>query len=381
MKNIILNLISEKKEGSWWDFKQKHHKNLSDLLHDILCLSNTIYDGDRYLIFGVSDNYEVVGVQDTENRRSQSDILDFLRKKSFSNHCIPIIELKTIIVNSAEIDVLIIKNEKLKPYYLTQDEKSHGRIIRAGAIYSRLQDTNTPIDSTANPYEVEAMWRERLGLNDKATEKFIHLLKDYENWVYDGYGKAFYDISPDYTIEIENTDEEGGKFWWEDYLPEKPSRFYYRLLFRNVEIHKVLAVRFHSENLTIPYPEIEYVTYPELDDGLIADCFCDLFYFVKSSISFSLFLHIRGTETNRMPRNFSTPIKSQIKPPIISLPFPFFESVYEFEDEIDKLRESFDQFIELSIKKFGTDKDESLRYKKEKLFSEWAFEQLKGQRM
>ena len=141
--------------------------------------------------------------------------MDFLRKKNFANHNIPTLELQTILIDNSELDILIIKNEKLKPYYLTKDEKTQGKCIRAGSVYSRLQDANTPIDSTANPYEIEAMWRERLGLNDKATEKFVHILKDYGNWVYDGYGRAFYDINPDYTIEIVSSDdEEGGKFWW-----------------------------------------------------------------------------------------------------------------------------------------------------------------------
>ena len=383
MENIVKNLILEKKEGAWWDFKLKHHKNSADLLHDILCLSNVIYDGDRYLIFGVNDDYEIVGVNNYENRRNQSDILDFLRKKSFAHHNIPNLELHTISINDFEIDVLIIKNEKLKPYYLTKDEKYQGKCIRAGVTYSRLQDTNTPVDSSANPYEIEAMWRERFGLNDKATEKFVRILKDYENWIYDGYGRAFYDINPDYTIEIESSDEDkGGKFWWEENLHEKTSRMYYRLLFRNVEIHKMLVVNFHSECLTIPYPEIEFVTYQDKDDGLVIDCYCDLFYYVKNTLKHSLYLHIRSTETDRKPFKYSPPIETQIKPAIIHLPFPFYESEYEMKDNLNKIKDNFSGFLGHAEEQAKLqDSDNVGRYEKERLFSEWSFELTTGTRM
>ncbi len=57
MENLIVQLIESKKEGTWWDFKREHHSCSLDLLHDILCLSNVIHLGDRYLIIGVSDDY------------------------------------------------------------------------------------------------------------------------------------------------------------------------------------------------------------------------------------------------------------------------------------------------------------------------------------
>ncbi len=188
MKDLVAQLVQEKKEGEWWDFKLKHHTNLADLLHDILCMANILYKGDRYIVFGVNDDYEMVGINKSDKRNTQADILDFLRKKSFANYNIPSIELSIHAFDNIEIDLLTIKDSKDKPYFLTKDESKGKSTVRSGVIYSRLGDSNTPKDGCANPYEIEAMWRERFGLNDKASDRFIKVLLDFNNWQYDGIG-------------------------------------------------------------------------------------------------------------------------------------------------------------------------------------------------
>ena len=32
----VLSLIQSKREDEWWDFKQQHHKDKAELLHDII---------------------------------------------------------------------------------------------------------------------------------------------------------------------------------------------------------------------------------------------------------------------------------------------------------------------------------------------------------
>ena len=41
LQATITQLISVQHEGDYWDFKRKWHKNLADLLHDIICLANS----------------------------------------------------------------------------------------------------------------------------------------------------------------------------------------------------------------------------------------------------------------------------------------------------------------------------------------------------
>jgi Putative DNA-binding domain len=377
MQKLIEQLIQEKREGDWWDFKRQHHSNLIDLLHDILCMANIIYKGDRFIIFGVSDNFEVVGLKEGDVRHTQADILNFLRAKSFANHNIPKIRVDSFLVDGKELDVLTIKNESDKPYFLTRDEKKNGSTVRAGVVYSRLGDSNTPKDSSANPYEIEAMWRERFSLDKKASERFISVLLDFQNWKYDGISKAFYDCDPDYTIEIGGHEGSGGKFWWEEGLFEKPDRFFYHLKYKSVELHKIPIVRFPRENLKIPFPGVEFVTHPEQDDGCKIDAYCDLFYYLENSIEFSLFKHIRALEVSEVSsKSFSTPIETQIKPSIIKLPFIFFESEDRLKSACNELIEKFDDFliVKNSASNISTSEDKlRKRYCTERLFSEWAY--------
>jgi hypothetical protein len=377
MLELIRQLVLEKEEGDWWDFKQKHHSNFLDLLHDILCMANVIYQGERYIIFGVNDDYEIIGLKTDDVRRTQADILNSLRTKIFANHKIPSVKLDTFTIDDKVIDVLTIKNKTEKPYYLTKDENKKGTFVRAGVVYSRLGDTNTPKDSCANPYEIEAMWRERLGLNKKASERFIDILLDYKNWKYDGINKAFYDIDPDYTIEIDGDEEPGGKFWWEEGLFEKPDKFYYLLKYKSVELHKILVVRFRSENLQLPFPMIEYVTYPDAKDGHKTDMYCDLFYFEKESIRFSLFKHIRALEVESLSdKSFSSPIETQIKPPIIELPFLIVDNERHLKTITTQLLSCFSDFKEernSNTEIAGIDDPALKRHASERFFSEWAF--------
>ena len=65
LKKIIVNLIEKKTEGGFWDYKKSWHENKADLLHDIICLSNSLHKGDRYLIIGISDpdeGCEIIGL-------------------------------------------------------------------------------------------------------------------------------------------------------------------------------------------------------------------------------------------------------------------------------------------------------------------------------
>jgi len=151
MDELIEKLVKGNREGEWWDFKLKHHINLADLLHDVLCMANILYKGDRYIIFGVNDDSEMVGINLEDKRNTQADILDYFRKMRFANYNIPSVELSTLFFNDKEIDLLTIKNSKNKPYYLTEDERKGKTTVRSGVIYSRLGDTNTPKDRCANP--------------------------------------------------------------------------------------------------------------------------------------------------------------------------------------------------------------------------------------
>lgn len=220
LKNEIVNLIKQNKEGVYYDFKRQYTNKSSDLLKDIVSLANCKHDGDRYLIIGVEEtdgNFQVVGLNGS-NRRTQSDLQDFLDNQSFAGDNIPKIELKTLTIENIdnellEIDVIIIKNTKYKPYYLKKCEK-----FNPYEIWTRHNDKN----SIADYFEVEEMWKERLGLTNDVKQNFKNFLTDY-NWEYNENDNLFFYLpNSDYSIHFdqmdysENMREPFSKFYLDD---------------------------------------------------------------------------------------------------------------------------------------------------------------------
>ena len=208
IEETIISLINSKREGSYWDFKREPHSNKASLLHDILCLSNSITHHNRYLIIGVKDpinDCEIIGLQKNQTgRKSQAEFIDFLRSKKFTNGLRPEIELKTIILEENEVDVLIIYHKPYKPYYISEDFQDQGKVVKANYIYTRIQDTNTPINKSADFNFVELMWKERFGLTIPPAERFKLLLLEYKKWHLDVGNKnyGYYKPNPEFKIEF-----------------------------------------------------------------------------------------------------------------------------------------------------------------------------------
>lgn len=150
----IKSLLELGYEGGYWDFKSDYpDKNKKeDKLHDIICMANNLEDRDAYLIYGANDDGTIKGIQNTEKQRLKTaDFIKFLRDKNFAGGFIPDVELQTIVIDDNELDILIIRRGKHTPYYLQKDyyESSPKEKLRAGAIYTRTADINTPKECTA----------------------------------------------------------------------------------------------------------------------------------------------------------------------------------------------------------------------------------------
>lgn len=224
MTNKIRNLIETKREGDYWDFKREPHENNASLLHDILCLSNSLHKGDRYLIIGVSDPAEdcnIIGLKKGQkNRKNQSNLIDFLREKSFAGGMRPEIGIDTILLNELEVDIIIIKDRPYKPYYLTSDYRDKDKIVKANHIYTRIVDTNTPMNSSVDLYYIEKMWYQRFGLDLTPSERFRQLLLKPDEWIED-FGNvdyAYHKNFPEFRIELSEPEE-----MWEPFCEFYPN--------------------------------------------------------------------------------------------------------------------------------------------------------------
>ena len=158
LKKIIEFFLTQGKEGEAWDFKQEWHDNICDLMKDIVCFTNTVHDENCYIIFGITDDLQIVGM--TKPRRKQADIIDAISKLDFAGDNNPKISVDTIQLCGKVIDVLTIQNNDKTPLFL---KRTYGS-MRAGCIYTRVGDKNTPNDGNADIEAIENLWKKRLGL-------------------------------------------------------------------------------------------------------------------------------------------------------------------------------------------------------------------------
>lgn len=156
----IISLIRSRKEDYYYDFKREFHKKDEDLLFDIICLSNNLENRDAYLIIGVTDDFEVIGVNE---ECKSNNILDLMKNKKFAGDFKPEIEFRYINYKYKKLMVIKCKATKHVPYYLVE---RFGR-IKDNTIYTRIGDTNTPRDRSASYNEIEKLWR-------------IHFDREYE---------------------------------------------------------------------------------------------------------------------------------------------------------------------------------------------------------
>lgn len=197
-----LEILLNENESEYLDFKEDYHSNNIDLLHDILCLANAESSNHRFLVFGVADDRSIIGIEKSQKKKRQCEILNLLKDSPF-NH-LPQITLHTIPYEGHEIDVLVIQNRAEKPYFFTKDKTFQGKTIRAGVTYSRYGDTNTPLGECVDELFLERMFRERLGLDKPPLEKVKINLLIVDHWKYsenESGGAYFYDEwNPEFTL-------------------------------------------------------------------------------------------------------------------------------------------------------------------------------------
>lgn len=205
----IMSLINSHREGTYWDFKQAwyaYDSKKSDMLHDIICMANNIENHDAYIVIGVRDDFTICGVEDDEHRRNTQNLTDFLRCKKFAGGFRPTIDVIHIPINEHVIDVIRIQSGDFVPYYL---EEKYDK-VRPYNIYTRVQDSNTPVDSSADLIHVEMLWKRRFHVLDSPLQKMKYFLSQKNNWIdsiaSENGTKKYYKYAPEYTLQTHSID-------------------------------------------------------------------------------------------------------------------------------------------------------------------------------
>ena len=273
-KQLVQYFLEQGKEGECWDFKQEWHENMSDLLKDIICFANTVHDENCYLVFGVSNDLEVVGMK--KPRIKQSDIIDALSNLVFAGDIIPKIEVKTISINSIEIDILIVYDIKNTPIYL---KKPYGK-MREGCIYLRTGDKNTPDNGNADITSIENLWRKRLGLTKPPLEIIFDCLHNKFEWT--ERDNVFYNIyRPEYVIEIIEDEEQNLEAEHYAYAMTNSNTSYRNLniKYQSTILETYQLVILDGGRLMVPVPEWGYLCY----DAYLHSKYCYKYYLLDSN--------------------------------------------------------------------------------------------------
>ena len=87
-------------------------------------------------------------------------MVDFLREKHFAGGVRPIVSVESLGFGDIEIDVIVIHNSDSTPFYLTENYQS----VMPNNIYTRVMDSNTPKNKSADLSQIEILWKKRFGL-------------------------------------------------------------------------------------------------------------------------------------------------------------------------------------------------------------------------
>ena len=203
---MIMHELISYPESDWLDFKLEWHDNMANLILDILCMANSDADNDRYLVIGVDNKNHSHMVTPETNRKTLEQLNDLLGKANFNR--VPTINLQTITINDAEIDILTIKKTRYRPYFLIKDYMGGKTTVRAGVVYTRNGAVNTAKDHCASENQIADMWRERFGLNLNPLDRFKIYIQDTDNWeqvsnpLLEDWVSYYYAPFPEFTVEF-----------------------------------------------------------------------------------------------------------------------------------------------------------------------------------
>lgn len=330
----IMHLVGLKQEGEYWDFKKEWYKNKPDLLHDIICMANNLSNHDGLIVIGIDEetDYSICDVTNDPNRRKTQDIIAFLREKKFAGGIRPTVYVQPISFRKSEIDVIVIKNDRNTPYYLTEQYQG----VFANNIYARIMDTNTPKNSSADINIVERLWKKRFGIDAAVFDRALLFLQTPCDWVDSDDGKKFYKYAPEFTIEEISAEEHrnGYEFYLFNQCNYSPRWYDINIYYYQTLLYSLGGVALDGGRCFSSTPLTDGISlYKESYHNL------DIIYkyFVKDSVEHivHLFYTTDSMDEERIARQ------------------RFLECVLVFESEFERAK--FNDFVVANYKKYNTD--------------------------
>lgn len=283
--NNIEKLISLKQEGSYWDFKREWYSQdkKADLLHDIICMANNLSNRDSYIIIGVDEenDYSFSSVMDDPNRRNTQQLVDFLRDKHFAGGVRPVVHVENISIGENEIDVIVVHNSDATPFYLTEKYQS----VMSNNIYTRVMDSNTPKNKSADLSHIELLWKKRFGLLASLLERMMIFLKNPGLWDCSPScfeEKLYYRFSPEFTIETVMDDSKNGyQYYLFNQTDIHPRWYDINLYYHQTMLASLEGVSLDGGRYFTPSPRTDGISLTQYHNWDVA-----FKYYIKNSIEY-----------------------------------------------------------------------------------------------
>lgn len=283
--NNIEKLISLKQEGSYWDFKREWYSQdkKADLLHDIICMANNLSNRDSYIIIGVDEenDYSFSSVMDDPNRRNTQQLVDFLRDKHFAGGVRPVVHVENISIGENEIDVIVVHNSDATPFYLTEKYQS----VMSNNIYTRVMDSNTPKNKSADLSHIELLWKKRFGLLTSPLERMMIFLKNPGLWDCSPScfeEKLYYRFSPEFTIETVMDDSKNGyQYYLFNQTDIHPRWYDINLYYHQTMLASLEGVSLDGGRYFTPSPRTDGISLTQYHNWDVA-----FKYYIKNSIEY-----------------------------------------------------------------------------------------------
>lgn len=276
-------------EDDYHDFKESwyHKGQKAEMVKDIFSFINTAHCDDCYLILGVSDQHEVVGVENDSFRLKQQQLIDFIHNLPIAGNFVPKIRLETVNIQNHEVDIITIIDTTNVPCFLVKKWNEKGipsNFIYPGQIFVRNADTNTGHDSTANFDQVKILWQKHFHMNSPITDRFIYTLSDVHHWDYaetDQIGFQ-YSLNPDFFILIENDSLEPNRLKYMPYsinqIRTKMDWSILKVRFRQLTISEFQIASFDSANFMCVTPDVTSIYNRDLF----------YYYFIEGSLKYAI---------------------------------------------------------------------------------------------
>lgn len=286
----VKELIEQGCETEILDFKEQFHENKADLLHDILCLANNTQFQDAYLVFGINDRGETIGIENQQKRIKLADIQGFLHdnRSKFFNNELPEVDVVVMHDSGHEIDVLEVKSSFKVPYFLIEQYSVGKKKLRSGHIYSRTGDRNTPIDEYASPNQIDKLWKKRYFLLEKPMDYLLHLLDFPEKWIKENdeefhSDSYYYESNPEYKIVETHEIYEPNKTDYLSFAQADTTTLFgkYECIDKNTRLKSGGLIILDGGRTTITIPSIKSFG-PNLRATFLVD------YYIDNSIEYKL---------------------------------------------------------------------------------------------